>query len=79
MEGQDPTNSAGMVDKRLFKGGNNLHAKMDEEYGHWYVQFESGIIPKELQQRWTSFPKCYDYVDNYYKPRKIEIKEIIDL
>lgn len=78
MDGLEPTNGAGMIDKRLFKGGNALHAIMDEEYGHWHVQFESGIVPEALQMKWTSFPKLHAYVNQYYNKRNIEIKDVID-
>lgn len=79
IEGQDPLNGSGMVDKRLLKGGNNLHARKDEDYGHWSVQFESGIVPEVLQQKWTSFPKLYAQVSQYYNKRNIEIKDVTDV
>lgn len=71
-------NGKGMVDNRLFTGENELHAMMDPEYGHWYVQYKSGIIPSVFQQRWTSFTKLYDFVVQYYKRRNVDVTEIID-
>ena len=78
IEGKDPLDNKGMVDKRLFSRENNLHALMDMEYGFWTVQYDSGIIPPAFQQKWTSFTKLYSFVSEYYKRRNVEIKEIID-
>lgn len=78
IEGLTATSTSGSVDKRLFKDENSLHAKMDLEYGHWYVQYEKGTVPPSLQQRWTSFSKMLQYVTEYYKRRNVEIAEITD-
>lgn len=77
IEGKDPKGSNGLVDKRLFTGDNKLHAVMDPEYGHWYVKFDMGVVPPQLQQRWTNFAKLYHFVQEYYLTRDIEIKEVI--
>lgn len=74
--GLDPKSGSGMVDKRLFSGANQLHAIMDPEYGHWYLKYDSGIIPQQLQQRWTSFPRLLDYTRSYFEKRDILIKEV---
>jgi hypothetical protein len=76
-EGMTAKSTGGLVDKRLFTGENNIHALMDPEYGHWYVKYDSGVVPQQLQQRWTSFNKLYEFVKNYYATRNIEIKEVI--
>ena len=78
IEGKDTLNTKGMVDKRLFTRENNLHAVMDPEYGHWRVEYDSGIIPPAFQQRWTSFSKLYNFVTEYYKRRNVQITEIIE-
>lgn len=78
IDGKDALSAGGMVDKRLFTGGNNLHAIMDPEYGHWHVEYDSGTIPPAFQQRWTSFSKLQSFVSEYYKRRNVEITEIID-
>lgn len=77
-EGKDTLTSKGTVDNRLFTGDNKLHARMDPEYGHWYIQYEKGNPPPSLQQRWTSFTKLYNHISEYYKRRNIQIVEIID-
>ena len=74
----DVKDSMGKVDNRLFSGENNLHAKMDLEYGHWYLQYESGSLPQPLQQRWTSFSRMRNFVTDYFKRRNVEIAEIKD-
>jgi hypothetical protein len=78
MEGKDVLSSKGMVDKNLFTGKNNLHALMDEDYGHWSVKYDSGIIPPAFNQKWTAFSKLYKFVSDYYKLRNIQITEVID-
>lgn len=78
IEGADVLNSKGMVDKNLFTGKNELHALMDEEYGHWSVQYKDGIIPPAFKQKWTSFAKLHKFVSEYYRLRNIQITDIID-
>lgn len=71
-------NSAGIVDNRLFTDGNKLHAKMDPETTHWALHYEKGLIPPVLQQRFTSWNKCLDFVKTYFERRNVKIKEILD-
>jgi hypothetical protein len=78
IEGKDALNTSGMIDKRLFSRENNLHAIMDEQYGHWHVEYDSGVVPPPLQQRWTAFSKLYNFVSEYYKKRNIQIVDVID-
>ena len=78
IEGLPSLTSKGLVDDRLFNGGNRLHAIMDPEYGFWSVRYDEGLVPQPLQQRWTSFTRLFDFVSGYFKRRNIEIKEIID-
>lgn len=76
-EGHTAKTTGGLVDKRIFTGENNIHAIMDPEYGHWHVKYDSGTVPQQLQQRWTSFSKLYEFVKQYYDKRNIEITEVI--
>ena len=73
-----PKNSTGMVDTRLFSGENNLHAKMDPETCFWSLQYDSGALPQSLKVNFTSFPALKKYVEDYFRTRNIEIKEIQD-
>ncbi len=73
-----PKNSTGMVDTRLFSGENNLHARMDPETCFWSLQYDSGALPQPLKVNFTSFPALKRHVEDYFKTRNIEIKEIQD-
>lgn len=78
MEGEAPLNSKGVVDKRLFNGENRLHAKVDPQVMLWYVQYDHGIPPQPFQQRFTSFTKLYNFVEDYYKRRNVKIVQVIE-
>jgi hypothetical protein len=78
MEGKNTLDSKGMTDNRLFTGENKLHARMDPEYGHWYIQYEKGNPPPALQMRWTSFQRLLNHLTDYYKRRNIQIVETVD-
>lgn len=69
--------AGGIVDPRLFKGTNRLHAQRDEE-GLWFLKYESGDIPPALKQRWTHYTRLIDDVEAYYRGRNLSIKRIED-
>lgn len=73
-----PEDTSGMVDKRLFTGENNLNAVMNEQTTLWSLQYDKGIVPEPLKQQFTSFKKAKDFVEGYFRRRKIRIKEIKD-
>lgn len=73
-----PKSSTGIVDHRLFNGDNKLHAMFDKEYSMWYLKYDSGKIPPQLDQKWTSFPKLLETTTGYFNKRNIDIKEVID-
>lgn len=77
IEGSKAKSSTGLVDPRLFKGDNNLHAIMDP-MGLWYCRLDQGVIPPELKQQFTSFAKLLKHIQEYYKTRNIEIVEVKD-
>ena len=78
IDGKAPLNSTGLTDSRLFTGDNNLHAIMDKQTCLWYLQMDSGLLPKPLMQRFTGLGLLMKFVVEYYKKRNIEIKEVID-
>lgn len=79
MEGKTPVSSTGLIDNRLFKGGNNLHAVMDPETCFWSMKYESGLVPEELRnQRWTSFTALKKAAEVYFNKRNVEIVEVKD-
>lgn len=78
MEGKPTLNTLGQVDNRLFTGENNIHAQMTPE-GMWYIKLDHGIVPKLLQQHFTSFNRLLTYMTDYFKRRNVEITEVIDV
>lgn len=78
IDGKDAKGSTGLVDTNLFTGSNKLHAKMDPQTSFWYLQYEKGIMPEPLKQRFTSFKVLFKFVEEYFRKRNIEIKEVKD-
>lgn len=70
--------TSGLLDNRLFKGSNRLHAIIDGQTLLWSLKYDEGIIPPVLRQRFTSFQFLLDYCRNYFDKRNIDIKEVID-
>ena len=77
MEGT-PLSAAGLLDNRLFKGGNRLHAIRDPMNSLWYMEYDNGILPQPLRQRFSSFNKLYDYAVAYFAKRGVKISKIDD-
>lgn len=76
-----PLNSSGIIDKNLFKDGENsnkLHAVMDQESCLWSLRYEKGAIPPALKGTWTGFKMLKKYADNYFGQRNIAITEVRD-
>ncbi len=78
IEGKETLTNKGLVDKRLFSGGNNLHAIRDQQTTLWNFKYESGVLPDELRQKFTSFTKLKAHADEYFEKRNIEITEVLD-
>lgn len=72
------TNSAGMVDTRLFKGDNQLHIIMDQRSRLWKLKFDSGVVPPQLKTSYTTFKDAFTATKRYYEKRNVEITEVID-
>ena len=70
--------NTGLVDTSLFTGTNKLHAKMDPETTFWYFQYERGILPEPLKQKFTSFKVLLKHAEEYFKKRNINIKQVKD-
>lgn len=77
-EGKNTLSVTGLIDNRLFNGGNQLHAVMDKSSCHWFLRYDAGIIPSALQQRFTSFTKLLNYTKEYFNRRNVDIVEVID-
>lgn len=74
IEGKAKHNT-GLVDKTLFTGGNRLHAIQNN--GLWILKYDNGSLPGALKQSFTNFNILYRYLDNYFRGRNVEIKEVI--
>lgn len=77
-EGEKPLDATGMIDQRIFTGKNNLHAVMETETCLWYLKLDMGILPPLLKQKFTSFAKLRQAVEQYYGSRNIVIAEVKD-
>lgn len=78
IDGLKPLSSTGLTDPRLFKGGNKLHAIMDDQSLMWSFKQDAGGLPPELKQKFTNFRVLKEYADEYYRKRNLCIKEVID-
>lgn len=77
IDGQKPKNTLGLTDPRLFTGENELHAIQDEQTCLWSLKYTAGVIPPPLRQQFTSFKMCKKFVEDYFRGRNVEIKEVI--
>jgi hypothetical protein len=71
-----PKNSSGLVDSRLFKGGNRLHAIRNPQNYMWSMKYDAGGLPEPLKQNFTSFAKLKDFVTHYFHKRNLRIASI---
>lgn len=78
MEGKSPLSTKGLVDARLFTGENNLHAIMDPSSCMWILRYDAGLVEQPLRQKFTSFKMLRKFVEDYYKRRNIQVKEILN-
>lgn len=71
--------SAGFMDKRLFTGGNNLHAVKEEASNLWYFKYDNGVLPEPLRdKKYTTFKHAKEVAELYFGKRNVRIKEVID-
>lgn len=78
IEGKATLAGYGAIDKDLFTGSNKLHAILDPQTMLWHLKYERGVIPQELQQRFTHYDKLMNFVRNYFSKRNIEIVDVKD-
>lgn len=78
IEGKEAKTSKGLVDNRLWKGGNELMAVMDETNCTWRLKYKAGAVPPQIQGVYTNFTKAYNAAVEYFKSRDIEIVEVKD-
>lgn len=73
---EKPMSSTGLVDKRLFTGENKLHAIIEQDSSLWKMKYDSGNIPEQLRQRFTTFALLKKHAEDYFSKRNIKITEI---
>lgn len=73
---QNTLTDKGMIDNRLFKGENQLHALMDTQTLLWTMKYEKGGLPEVLKQSFTSFKRLFDYAQLYFDKRGVDISEV---
>lgn len=78
IDGKAALSSTGMVDTRLFTGGNKLHAIMDLETCLWRFKYDDGILPQPLKGVFTSFKALRKFAEEYFLKRNIRITEVKD-
>lgn len=78
VDGEQPLSSIGTMDKRLFQGGNKLHARYNPMTGFWNLAYEIGSLPPTLQDSWLSFDKLLVDTERYLKTRNLEIAQVLD-
>lgn len=78
VEGEEVKTSKGIVDNRLWKGGNELVAVMDPTNCTWRLKYKAGAVPPQLRGIFTNFTKAYNTAEEYLKLRNLQIVEVID-
>lgn len=78
IEGKNTTATSGLVDNRLWKGGNRVRAVKDSTNNLWFVKYDAGAPPPVLQQKFTSFDRLMQTVKDYFNKRNIEIVDVKD-
>lgn len=76
--GDKVKNTLGIVDNRLFKGGNNLHALKEINSNLWYLKYDVGGLPEPLKQKYTSFAPLLKLAERYFETRGVRIAEVRD-
>lgn len=77
IDGKKPLSSTGLVDPRLFTGGNKLHAIMDKQTSLWTLKYDDGLVPPALRSQYTGFRILKEHCEQYFAKRNMRIKEVI--
>lgn len=78
IEGKKTLSTGGLVDQRLFKGGNSVHAIRNPFNSLWSIRYASGVLPDPLRQQFTSFNNLMKAASEYFGKRGLEIVDTID-
>jgi hypothetical protein len=79
IEGQTAKNSTGLVDTRLFKGGNRFHVIKNPVNNLWSFKYEAGGLPESLKQSFTTFTKAKEFAENYFNNRGLRVTSVEDV
>lgn len=79
IDGEKIKSSTGMVDQRLFQGGNKLHAKRSPQYDLWELKYEQGAVPEPLRQKYTTFATLFKEASRFYEKRGLKISRVEDV
>jgi len=72
-----PRSVTGLVDIRLFSGENNLHL-IRSSNNMWKASYDSGTLPRDLKQSWSSFREAVKFLEGYYAKRNVRIARVND-
>lgn len=77
-DGEKPKSSTGLIDPRLFKGDNRLHAKLNLRSRLWSLHYDKGSVPPALAMQFTTFDTLMRTAKQYFENRNIEIEKVLD-
>jgi hypothetical protein len=78
LEKIDPKGDTGLIDPKVFKGENNLHAVMDQGTCLWSFKHDRGMVPAPLRNKYTSFKAAREQAEEYFRQKNIRIVEVKD-
>lgn len=67
-----------LLDTRLTRGENHLHAVKDPQMSFWSFKLDHGMLPESLKCTFTSFNAAKKFVESYYVKRGVRITEVLD-
>lgn len=77
-EGYKAKSNTGIVDPRLFSGGNRLHITKNLRNSLWEFKYDTGGVPEPLKVRFTRYEDALNHATTYFDRRNIEITQVID-
>lgn len=77
IDGEKPRSVLGVIDPRLFKGENRLHAEMESDTCLWSFRYDKGALPQALQDvKFTGYKALRKFADEYFLKRNIRLIEV---
>ncbi len=77
IDGEKVVTSKGMVDPRLWQGGNELYAEMDNANCMWRLRYKHGMLPPQIQGVYTNFDKAFKAATKYYSTRGLQVSRAV--